>query len=347
LSIEIDTAIDARIEIGQGLVRGAKARTPAAPPATFRVAQWNTDDLNPAVPANYAAQQRTVQRVNADIWGLNEINRLRTAEFVTFANELGYPHTAFGTDSGLGTQFVMGVMSKFPILRSVEHTSVSLSGDATAVDLQNNILQADIQTPLGVCYHFVHHFVAGFSNANRYQRGVDAIRLQQAIATVGTDTRVFVHVDVNENIDTPANLPRDPNPILHSSAPGAPYKAGADIVANHPAGIVNDPFYYVLDSNYVGSGVSPAPGIGTQRMLNPSQIDGEKSTQWGGSFWNRFDYVALGGPTGADPADAEGEVYNSALEPGGLPKTGPALASGDSLTASDHLPVFVDVKGLA
>lgn len=307
--------------------------TPAAIAQTdMRVATWNIETIGAPGSAEYNAALDVLDRIGADVVGINEIaTAADAADFVTLANAAGYPYTFVPTSNPFGGDR-NAFMSVYPITASIANTSAGLSGDAGANDITRLLVEVTIDTPGNDndLTLVVNHWKSGTGNDDEFRRALESYRCAQAVADLDTQTDAFIVLgDVNEELDS---VPRTPNPFTTapSGLPGS-FSIGSDILAEMAGpGLENNPFYYLEQS--------PQPNMTAAVAL---QLDGSDSTR--PASGRRLDYLMLSQALINEGYQAE--VYDSMDEGlgGGLPKFGSPLGSSTSLDAADHLLVFVDV----
>ena len=298
-----------------------------------RVATWNIQDVGPRGSDEYAATLAILDRIGADVVGINEFNEIggTNAEenFYNLADDAGYPFTVLPATNPFGS-LRNALLSKYPFAAVTIHTSEGLSGDPDAKDITRLIIEVEIDlgADARVLTVAVEHWKAASGNNNEFRRAVESIRMAQVVGDLVSDQDAYVLMgDVNEELE---NVPLRPNPF-RSLPRGLPqsFSLGADLQAILEAdGIVNDPFHHIIDTAQTS-------------LLDAQQLDGNDATF--PASGRRIDYVFVS----CALADLEppAEVYDSADEglPGGLPKYGEPPPPNASAVASDHLPVFTDL----
>lgn len=319
-----------------------------------RVATFNTGGIGAVGTTKFDDQVAVVRRIGADIIALQEVTESAAIEeFVASSAYAYWAEAAAKISPHIG--FIHAFLSRWPITHTAIYSPFDLSGDPLAEDLQKYILRADVETPQGTFQCLSFHHISGISDDGEGRRQVESVRVNQAAALCDATKRIIVMGDANEDVNTPATLPRAPTPFQNGDfswipspgTPPAPLVFGSDVQAVlDGAGYENDPFLHMLDSSYTNA--TPSNGTGLlRRVPADTQLGGQLGSFWnpGGGFWNLKDYIFVGGPGDFDPTAADAEIYNSENEGlGGLAKVGDELASGVSLNASDHMPVFCDIE---
>ncbi len=307
---------------------GSEASTSTEPttgPEALRVATWNVEGLGPAGSDEHAATRQVLARIDADVIGLNEIDAGEEDALVALAVDLGYdvvqPRTnPFGTSHN-------AMLSRLPIEVGAFPSSAVLSGDPGANDVTRWPVSAAVSAPWGeVVAVTVQHCKAGFDLDDAFRRSVDTHRLGQAATRVPAD-RVVAMGDLNEDRAEIEASP--PSPARWSFPPGGlpgDYVLGDDVEAILGAGgLANQPFTLLA-----GFGLT---------VVDALQSDGRSASRDSGRL---IDYVLVG-----DGLEAvASEIYDSRDESfrDGVPKAGEPLERAVSRTASDHLPVVVDLQ---
>ena len=287
-----------------------------------RVATWNIQDVGPRGSDEYTATLAILDRIGADVVGINEFNEIggTNAEenFYNLADDAGYPFTVLPATNPFGS-LRNALLSKYPFVAVTIHTSEGLSGDPGAKDITRLIIEVEIDlgADARVLTIAIEHWKAASGNNNEFRRAVESIRMAQVVGDLVSDQDAYVLMgDVNEELE---NVPLRPNPF-RSLPRGLPqsFSLGADLQAILKAdGIVNDPFHHIVDTAQTS-------------LLDAQQLDGNDATF--PASGRRIDDVFVS----CALADLEppAEVYDSADEglPGGLPKYGeppPPNASAD------------------
>ncbi|MFT7616668.1 MAG: endonuclease/exonuclease/phosphatase family metal-dependent hydrolase [Planctomycetota bacterium] len=299
----------------------------------FRFSSWNIQALGTSGSVQWNDALSIVARLDADIACFQEIfSNSEVALFSTFASAANYPHMFVANASGtLSGSLRAAVMSKYPILNAISHTSISLSGDMNANDISRDILEVQIQVPntpqrLGI---FILHLKASSGSTNDFRRTVEIIRTMQAVDAFKAafpGAPWIVCGDINDDIgdrgfgNTFNNLP--------GSLPGS-YSLGSDI--SFP--LTYNPFTsFTNNGSYIGPATQEDSTIDTTREASG----------------RRLDYLFLENGITV----VEDEVYNSVRDNGVddgavgglLAKSGSPLSAGVSLSASDHYVVAADLE---
>lgn len=289
---------------------------------TVRIATWNVFLLGQPGSVAYEAARGVLARIDADLVALNELAEEDREPFAILAQDLGYDTAFLPLDNPFG-EWRNAVMTRLPVRTIAAPTASSLAREDRANDLTRLPIVTTVDLPEidGSLTVVGQHLKSGFETADRFRRAVDAHRTAQAAALPGP---LLVVGDLNADAD---DMPEDP-PVWTSPPSGLPpsYRLGADIAGQIGRGLANDAF---------------APFI--ERDLTPiyaTQVDGRVATR--PVSGRRIDWILASN----DLVDGlQAEVYNTLNEgQGGLPKSGPVPARSAAADASDHLPVFADVR---
>lgn len=300
--------------------------------ATFNVgAHWGTSYFDYSIGKPDTQDHQTVrailQRMNADVVALQEIHTADLAgspnDLQILAASLGYPFLYVApTTNALDPTFRTVFLSRFPF-----HSSFAINSPAGAKEITrlHPAVKVDVPGTVNDPVIVSPHLKAGANLTDRFRRAVEMRRLTGYLTSSGLtdDTNFIVLGDFNpsSNNATFTELP--------SGLPGS-YVLGNDIT--FPVSYSVDPLPYFT-----------TPGAVKALAF---QLDGSTST---------FNTVFPGGPELdlilVSPAITARpmftEIYNSALDltnGQGLPKSGSPLAADTSAIASDHYPVFADIR---
>ncbi|MEE9294418.1 MAG: endonuclease/exonuclease/phosphatase family protein [Phycisphaerae bacterium] len=293
-----------------------------------RVATYNIENLSTTSGTQFNAAVAVLQRMCADVVTVQEI--ANTTVLNALAAAAGYGDAVLAsTSNAIDTNpDRAGVMSIYEIVSFSTETSITLSGDPFAKDLTRNFILAEINVPGGAedLVIIANHWKAGgTADDDEFRRSVESIRSMQAADLFASATiPYFIAGDMNDDLLDGADSPASFNSL--------------------PSGL---PFSFNLGNDIsfpVANGVFKAlqAGTGSQNLtvVNAFQVDGSDATRKASG--RRLDYLWY-----SDAVTVIGsEVYDSADEGlgGGLTKCGSPLSTGTSNTASDHLPVFVDIR---
>ncbi len=297
---------------------------PPDPPPTIRLVTWNVATLGEVGSDPYVAVRDVLARLDADVVGLNELEEVEESRLARLASELDYSVAQIGRDTPFGS-LRNGILVRSS-RRTRSWTSAALSDDASAEDLTRRPVSTVVDAPWGGSLGVVvQHCKAGFDDVDEFRRLVDALRTAQAGRSLGVD-HVVVLGDFNEDPVERQSTPLRPATFrsVPSGVPGS-YRLGADLRATLEAeGLVNDPFRLVADL-----GLAHVP---------LAQLDGRVESRDSGRW---IDHVFLDGTLRV----VASEIYDARDEgrPGGVPKSGEAPVRYVTSTASDHLPVVVDL----
>ena len=291
----------------------------------IRVASFNVrDGLGPATNAAFLAVHDVLQRLDADIVGLQELLRAEIPAFTNLAATLGYAHTTIGHDQPY-RRHVLGWMSRFTLLEVHEVTSPAGADELTRLPLRITVDVPCAKNPVALWN--LHH-KATPDRTSQFRRAVEAVRL-------GHDVHAWTNAMTAADFVVLGDMnawPAESQPHTFTNVPGdlpAYYTLGPDI---------GFPLAYRVfpQERYAQFGACPVDCLqqdGTNLVTHPI------TTQ-------RFDYVFVSDSIRDHPAGAPlGEAYNSALDAAGngLPKCGNPLPQPTSTNASDHLAIFADL----
>ena len=289
-----------------------------APTDALRVATWNVESLGASGSEELEDMRTVLERIDADVWALNEIDTGEDSTLQELADELGY--TLLLPDDNDFGGIRNAVMSRWEVASSSVHSSESLYPGAKeltrwAPELRIIGPESGVEVSvLGL------HLKSGYDETDIFRRTIDAVRIGQASAQAGS--RVVVMGDFNAEItdmpDTPGTWTRAPGGLPST------YDLGDDLKERLDGdGILSDPFQPFTEQGLV--------------LLQASQLDGDLGTR--PRSGRRIDYVLTGLPAvGAQIFDCMDEHLE-----GSLPLAGESVGRGVCEDASDHLPVFADL----
>lgn len=301
--------------------------------ATIRVAAYNIKSVGAENSDEWNALGEVLQRIDADVVCVEEIDDGETAPLRALAQALGYGEPVQANQSPpIGGTLRNGCMSRLPITRIASYTAGDLSPDPQANDVSRDFLAVDVE--VGPTCHLALvavHAKSGQEDVDRFRRQVEVVRLRQAVADVHArrpNAPLVVMGDFNENLDDPA-IGQD-----FASAPsGLPpsYQLGSDIALP----LLYDPFTPMTDMGLV--------------RLDPTQEDSDETGTWNvsqGSVGVRIDYIYTDGPELAGAL-----VYTPCRDDGvdeppagaWLPLAGDPLDCSIGALASDHSPLVADL----
>jgi endonuclease/exonuclease/phosphatase family metal-dependent hydrolase len=307
------------------------AGLPPAESREVRVATFNIENGTGEVgSAKYEAIRSILHRMDADIVSFQELRATTFGAWSNLAAELGYPFAAISGSGPYAGGLYLGYFSRFPILHT--HNVVSPPG---AVELTRLPFRAAIDVPdaLRPLVLWTMHHKASADSADKFRRAIEAYRIVQDVNAYLADNPAHVEYvltgDMNDDIrdsQTPAQFNSQPT----TAAMPASYVLGADIT--FPVAYATFPTHRYTNA-----------GAGLVRL--PAFWEGTANPVTRPASSRQLDYVFLSPALMDSPLGAPlSEVYHSAADlGGGLPKLGSPLPVATSLTASDHLPIFVDL----
>lgn len=298
----------------------------------IRVATYNIQDGTGATDsAKFAALSNTIHRMDADIVCFQEMTSGTFDNWQSLATNLGYDYTAISGLGPLAGALYNGYYSRFPIVASANITGPEGSKDMTRFPFRVTIQIPGAKNPLVI---WNMHHKASSSTTDKYRRSIEAYRIIQDInaycASNLTHTEYIFVGDLNENVDKDTS--KTPQWFTEERTTGLPvsWVLGSDIP--FPLRYAIFPTECYADAGLGLIVLDPVQENTTSRVTRPAST-------------NRLDYVFLSPALHNNPLGApQSEVYYSVTDAGGgLPKRGSPLPAGTSLTASDHLPIFVDI----
>jgi endonuclease/exonuclease/phosphatase family metal-dependent hydrolase len=282
------------------------------------VATWNVESLGASGSEELSDTRAVLERLDADVYALNEIDTGQDSTLQELADELGY--TLLLPDNNDFGGIRNAVMTRWQVADSSIHSSDSLYPGAKEMTRWAPELRIiGPESGLEVSVLSVH-LKSGFDEDDIFRRTIDAVRVAQGSAQAGS--RVVVMGDFNAEI---TDMPEEPG--TWTRAPGglpSSYELGDDLQDRLDGdGILSDPFQPFFDHGLV--------------LLEASQLDGDLGTR--PRSGRRIDYVLTSLPsTGAQIFDCMDEHLD-----GSLPLAGESVGRGVCEDASDHLPVFADL----
>ncbi len=302
-----------------GAPPGVPTGTAGSAGPTLRIATWNIESVGAPGSDQFQAAVDILRRIDADIVGLNEIDEFEQDHAQALADALGYDTVIVPSSNPFGG-LRNGILARIEVAEARVHTAAELSGDPDANDVTRPPVSVSLPDGLRVA---VTHCKSGFEDADEFRRTIDAIRLAQVADDPGA---AVIMGDMNQEVDqvdTPATFTDIP-----WGMPSA-YFVGADVYATLTGpGLANGAFSHYDDAGY--------------QVVPAAQMDGSLATR--NASGRRIDYVLVGAALADRVVGAE--IYDSRDDgPGaGLPKAGDPPPRRASEDASDHLPVFIDLK---
>lgn len=281
--------------------------------APLRVVAFNVlDGLEATNTASFQDVARNLERIGADVVGLQEVRTFDATNFEALRQRLGYPHSLNFISSGF--YHSQALLSRYPI---VFKQWVWGTGMVRPIFL----LQIDVPNLNNDPYLAVVHLKASSGSPNQFQRAVEMARLKKALLDEGT------------GIDTPVILMGDFN---HVSPSDAVYGSDPDGSAGN--GLVNDlpfPIYaYASTDGYF-------PELGIFKLdLRHAGAGGETNTFVTGGA---LDHIMVSAPI--RDRGPKNEIYDLVKDMAaipGRPKFGDLPPAGSGY-GSDHLPIFSDL----
>lgn len=312
---------------------------PALPPSecggrALRVAAYNTETIGAPGSDEFAALAAVIERIDADVICLEEVQYWESASLDALADATGYTKVIQADRSpAIGGDHTNACMSRGIAMQLVGSWSGwDLSSDPDANDVGRHILVVQVDLAQGEAepcrMGFVSlHLKSGQEELDWFRRQVEAERVAQAVAIfrdLYPGDPLAILGDFNENLDDPA-LGTVFTSVPPSGLPQS-YHVGSDI---------QFPLTYQPFDRFEELGFTIVPA---------TQEDSARDETWQDVV--RLDYVFH------DGAELEGTVVYSACRDDGvdgaptgawLPLAGDPLTCGMSDDASDHFPVVADL----
>lgn len=309
----------------------------ASPQATvpLRVATFNVlDGVGSPLSNEYGSVSLILQRINADIVAMQELNDSDYPYWTNLAAQLSYPYYVRGAIGPFSGGLRVGFFSRFPIIGV--H---SISSPTGAVELTRSPLRVEIEIPGAenpLVLWALHH-KAFLADDDSFRRAVEAVRVRNDIsdycASYPTRDEFVALGDFNDDVAR-TNQPISFSIIPTNMPPG--FALGQDI--GFPVSYKTFPSERYSDAGIFLQHLS-AIQTGTLTNLYTSSRTNDHPT--------RSDYVFVSSGIIRDSGGAPpSEVYNSVSDGAGigLPKFGVPLPPYISSNASDHLAIFADLK---
>jgi endonuclease/exonuclease/phosphatase family metal-dependent hydrolase len=301
-----------------------------------RVATYNVQGIGAEGSRQYRALVEVLQRVDADVVLLQEVNGKDgdLARLDGLAVAVGYDHRCVSRVSGtLSGHLHNACLSRRPIQACRSWSAAELSGDPRANDITRDVLEVQLRVAAGEVHWgmFVTHLKGGREARNRFRRQVELRRVLEAIRRFreGHPTSpVVLAGDLNDD----AEKGRFGTLVFSRLPTGLPrtYRLGTDVAFP----VVHDPFTRLAAAEL--------------RPVSASHEDTPKTLETRWVSHRRIDYLLIG--PGLEVVGTE--VYDSCDDNGRddpppghfLPKAGAPLPCRRTGHASDHFPVFADLR---
>ena len=295
-----------------------------------RVATYNVEHgVGRPGTEKYEALKSSLARVNADVVAFQELERKTANEWNRMAEELGYPHRAWGELGTFSGNMVVGFWSRFPIKETHHVPAPKDSQEFSRIPLRILVDIPGAAKPLAM---WNMHHKAMFQWRDDFRRAVEAFRIVRDINQYCADKSYPVDFvmfgDMNDDLEREEQSSQFLKPP--SRLPST-YRIGTDL--EFPVR------YRVFPTDHyspAGGGMHLVPAF---RQGSNNRIT-HLHTQY------QLDYIFVSESVWSHPAGRpEGEIYHSEWDraEGGLQKAGSPLDPATSLRASDHYPVFVDL----
>lgn len=301
----------------------------------LRVATYNVEHgIGAAGTGKGDAQRAILRRVDADIVAFQELNRRTRDAWERLADELGYPHTAWGDMGPFSGGMLTGYFSRYPILEQESVRSPEGAREFSRKPLRITVRVPGAAQPLTL---WNMHHKALFRPVDDFRRAVEALRIirdiEHMVEAHPGRTEWVILGDMNDDVRRCRDPERDPQSERFDGLPdGLPrtYVLGPDV--EFPLAYRAFP----LDTfRSVGPGFHAVDAVreGTDDLIT------HVHTHY------RLDYIFVSTAIRRHPrGPPAGEVHHSDGETGaGLPKRGPVPPRGSTAAASDHYLVFADI----
>lgn len=342
------------------LVVGVALRLLADPvfAADLRLVTWNVENgVGRPGSAEFAAVRETLERLAPDVIVFQEVDvqdaaPSSSAHFADLRALLtglgfstdrahwvaagdGYRAQPFAAgDFGNGSQSLV-VASRHVITKAVQiGRGVSGRREQTRFPLFVSIAVPGAERELALV---AVHLKQGDTQADEFRRAVEALRVREFLAgedVTGASSPVVVAGDMNEELNEPQTASFRTTGVRGGGVFGD--GSGLPLAYQLGAGVPELLRYAVFPtSGFAEAGLS---------VVAATQSDGRTDRTYTYAGNSRLDYVLVNSAILSAGA-VRAEVYHSGREPvgDGLPKTASLPRPDLSLTASDHLPVVVDL----
>lgn len=297
---------------------------------TLRAVAYNVQSVGATGSEQWNALASILRRIGPDIVCVEEVDEFDVGSLRDLAAALEWPEPIFAdTSPAIGGDLRNACLGPQTITRIASWGS-ELSGDGGANDVGRDLLAVEVRKEGCGLAVIALHAKSGQESIDLFRRQVEFVRVGQAITALhdAGHEAVVVMGDYNESLDdqvlgttiteVPADLPRS-------------YRLGDDIT---------------LPMTYEPFALLEAAGL---QRLDPTREDSTADGTWGvDDDWDgvRLDYVFY------DRVAPQGALVYSACDDDGvdappdgafLSLVGEPLPCFASTTASDHLPVVVDL----
>jgi endonuclease/exonuclease/phosphatase family metal-dependent hydrolase len=295
--------------------------SPSTGSETVRVVTWNVESLGTPGDLDYEATLAVLQRIDADVVSLNEVDAGEEGVLRTLADGLGYDEVLVAEDNPFGS-LRNALLTRLPLEDGAVWTAPDIAGDPSANDLTRWPLSMRVAVGGGQLTVVGNHFKSGFLDSDGFRRAVDAIRTSQAGDSARADGPLVVCGDLNVELEEadPTNVWRSPPSDLPDD-----YVLGGDVESLlENEGLRDDPFAPLVDRGLVRAAALQRDGRDATRDSSDRAID---------HVYVDVDVIVHG----AEVYDARDEALN------GLVMAGDPPEREATELASDHFPVLVDL----
>ncbi len=306
---------------------------PATPAGAreVRIATYNIEGGTGVIGSDkYEAIFAILERIDADIICFQELRTTTYAEWLALAQDLGYPFAAMGGNGPFSGHLYNGYFSRFPIMETRDVVSPPGAVELSRFPFRAVVDVPDAQHPLVL---WTMHHKVGSDSADKFRRAIEAHRIAQDMETYLAANPAHAEYVLAGDMNDDTRFPQTPlqfNAIPITQAMPASFVLGDDIPFPVP--------YAIFPTDHYS-------GAGQGLVHMPAFWEGTETPITRPAASRKIDYVFLSPALAESPHGApRSEVYYTETDMGGgLPKAGAPLPFDLSLTASDHLPIFVDV----
>jgi hypothetical protein len=280
------------------------------------------DGIPPPDQIGYKALLQTLNRLNCDIVAFQGLRRRSSDNLHELAKDAGYPYVVESSGGDFSGGFLVGYISRFPVIRENEITSPKKGREFSRYPLvtefdkpgsTNDLVLVNVQ------------YKASLSYASAFRRALEAKRtIEYLNKQYPNEPFLFVMGNFNDDMqrDQVKNFTKEP-PFMPKK-----YKVGRDV--KYPI-----PYAVYPRTVFEKAGLAVCEALHTGQSID---VTCPRSRY-------RFDFI-LPRKVLVDEGAVQQEVYNSANDAPdtGLDKKGDPLPERVSSAVSDHLMVFADVN---
>ena len=299
---------------------------------TVRVASFNVQYLGSPSTSGFAALVEILKRVAADVICLQEVKDHEGSRLQQLAQLSGYPHLFNGkVSTPMAGKITNACLSRLPLVQGRSRSSANISTSSWANETGRDIVTVRVRLKNGRHLMVLNaHLKSGFKDSDRVRRQVEILRVRDILRQerkAHPGDAVVVLGDFNETVNG-STL----GTVYHKAPQGMPYsyKLGQDI--SYP--ITYKPFATLRAEKLV--------------LTQPTHEDSTTNFATRIPSGKRIDFILHGG------AELVGDEVYEACQDNGVddaPKgnylvkgSGGPLQCGTNSVASDHRPLFADLR---